>query len=89
MSFLPPEGLEQYIGSTYKLQNADPDTGVELTNHPWADGTFAKRDALKNRQPGEPHPFVTGHDGVRRWLEVLRKCTRAVLAEKRAAADKP
>jgi len=85
MSFLDPDGLEQYIGSSYKLQNADPDTDVELTNHPWGDGTLAKRDALQNRKPGDPHPFVTGHDGVKRWLEQLRSCTREVLSQKRAA----
>jgi len=85
MSFLPPDGLEEYIGSTYKLQNADPETDVELTNHPWGDGTFIKFEALKNREPGDPHPYVTGHDGVKHWLETVRKCTRAVLSEKRAA----
>jgi len=85
MSFLPPQGLEQYIASTYRLQNADPDIDVELTNHPWADGTLVKAEALKERQSGDPHPFVTGYDGVERWLELLRKCTRAVLSEKRAA----
>ena len=84
MSFLDTAGLEQYISSTYKLQNADPDTDVELTNHPWAEGTFAKRDALKNRKPGDPHPFVTGHNGVKNWLEQLRICTREVLSQKRA-----
>lgn len=85
MSFLDPAGLEQYIGSTYKLQNADPDTDVELTNHPWADGTFVKIAALKKRKKGEPHPFVTGHDGVKRWLAQFRTCTREVLSQKRAA----
>jgi len=87
MSFLDPAGLEQYIGSTYKLQTADPDTDVELTNHPWGDGTFAKFDALQQRRPGDPHPFVTGHEGVKRWLEQLRSCTREVLSQKRAAVE--
>ena len=87
MSFLPPDGLEQYIGSTYRLQNADPDTDLELSNHPWADGTFIKAAALAQRRPGDPHPFVTGHDGVKRWLETLRRCTRAVLSEKRAEME--
>lgn len=86
MSFLPPDGLEQYIGSTYKLENADPQTDVELTNHPWGDGTFVKAAALENRGNRDPHPFVTGHDGVKRWAEILRKCTREVLSQKRAAA---
>jgi metallo-beta-lactamase class B len=87
MSFLPPDGLEQYISSTYRLQNADPQTDVELTNHPWGDGTFVKRDALAERRRGDPHPFVTGHDNVRRWAELLRQCTRAVLSDKRAAGN--
>ena len=85
MSFLDPAGLEQYIGSTYKLENADQRIDVALTNHPWGDGTFVKRDALAERGPGDVHPFVTGNDGVRRWAETLRKCTREVLSQKRNA----
>ena len=85
MSFLDPDGLEQYIGSTYKLQTADPDTDVELTNHPWGDGTLVKISALADREADDPHPFVTGHDGVKRWLEQLRACTREVLSQKRTA----
>lgn len=87
MSFLDPDGLEQYIASTYKLQTADPATDVELTNHPWGDGTLAKIAALDDRRNGDPHPFVTGHDGVVRWAEALRRCTRAVLSAKRAEAQ--
>ncbi|HMB72321.1 MAG TPA: MBL fold metallo-hydrolase [Gammaproteobacteria bacterium] len=86
MSFLDPAGLEQYISSTYRLQNAAPDLDVELTNHPWGDGTFIKAEALAAREPGDPHPFVTGRDGVQRWAEQLRICTREVLSEKRRAA---
>ncbi len=86
MSFLEPDGLEQYIASTYRLENADPKTDVELTNHPWGDGTFIKRDALAERAPGDSHPFVTGRDGVAAWAETLRSCTREVLSQKRAAA---
>jgi len=85
MSFLDPNGLEEYIGSTYKLQTADPDIDVELTNHPWADGTLVKIDALANRKSGDPHPFVSGNNGVKAWLEQLRICTREVLSSKRAA----
>jgi metallo-beta-lactamase class B len=85
MSFLDPDGLEQYIGSTYKLENADPRIDVELTNHPWGDGTFVKRDALDDRGARDPHPFVTGNAGVRRWAETLRECTREVLSDKRNA----
>ena len=87
MSFLPPEGLEQYIGSTYMLQNADPDTDVELTNHPWGDGTFVKAAALRDRDRNDPHPFVTGHEGVKRWAEALRRCSREVLSVKRGAGE--
>lgn len=87
MSFLAPEGLEQYIASTFKLQNADPDTDVELTNHPWGDGTLVKLEALKNRGAGDLHPFVTGHDNVKRWAETLRRCTREVLSAKRAELE--
>lgn len=85
MSFLDPDGLEQYISSTYMLENADARIDVELTNHPWGDGTFVKRDALADRGARDPHPFVTGNAGVRQWAAVLRECTREVLSDKRSA----
>jgi metallo-beta-lactamase class B len=87
MSFLDPTGLEQYIASSYKLENADLDTDVELTHHPFADGTLHKLAALKDRARGDPHPFVTGRANVERWLEQMRVCTREVLSRKRAAAQ--
>jgi metallo-beta-lactamase class B len=87
MSYLDTEDLERYIGSTYKLETADSRVDVGLTNHPFGDGTFIKQAALAERRPGEPHPFVIGHDGVQDWLEQLRICTREVLSEKRAAAN--
>jgi metallo-beta-lactamase class B len=87
MSFLDPAGLEQYISSSYKLQNADLGADVELTHHPFADGTLHKLAALKQRAPRDPHPFVTGRDNVERWLEQMRACTREVLSRKRAAAQ--
>ena len=87
MSFLDPAGLEQYISSTYRLENADIDADVELTNHPWGDGTFVKQSALEDREAGDPHPFVTGREGVERWAETLRKCTREVLSQKRNAGN--
>jgi metallo-beta-lactamase class B len=87
MSFLDPAGLEQYIASTYRLQSADLGTDVELTNHPFADGTLHKLAALKERAPGDPHPFVTGRANVERWLEQMRACAREVLSRKRAPAQ--
>ena len=87
MSFLDPDGLEQYISSTYRLEHAAPDTDVELTNHPWGDGTLIKAEALQSRRARDPHPFVTGRENVRRWTEQLRICTREVLSQKRAAAQ--
>jgi metallo-beta-lactamase class B len=87
MSYLDPDDLELYIGSSYKLETADTRVDVGLTNHPFGDGTFIKQAALNERQPGDPHPFVIGHQGVQNWLEQLRVCTREVLSQKRAAAD--
>jgi hypothetical protein len=63
-------------------------TVVELTHHPFADGTLHKLAALKNRTARDPHPFVTGRANVERWLEQMRVCTREVLSRKRAAAQK-
>jgi len=85
IGFLEPDGLRQYIASTERFADIDSETDVELSNHPWADGTMLKLDALDARQPGEPHPFVTGHDGVKKWLSVMRGCAEALLEDKLAA----
>jgi hypothetical protein len=37
---------------------------------------------LKERKPGDPHPFVSGNAGFREWAGVLKACAAEALARK-------
>ena len=41
---------------------------------------MAKLQKLAARKPGEPHPFLTGVESVRRYLTVAEEVGRAALA---------
>lgn len=87
MSFLPPEGLVQFMGSADRFARLDARVDVPLTNHPFADGTLIKREALDARERGGPHPFVEGNDGFRDWMDVIHDCAGEILARKLAGTD--
>jgi metallo-beta-lactamase class B len=48
-----------------------------LTAHPFVDGTLDRLAALRQRGPGNPHPFVIGPDAVRRYMGVHLRCVQA------------
>ena len=82
---IPDEGLQQYIksvqhfGDWTRKMNVD----VELQNHPLYDGLEGKLARLKERKPGQPHPFVVGRDGYQRFLTVMSECTQAQLERRK------
>jgi len=80
----PVEQLRSYIGSAQRFRDLASKAGADviITNHTAFDGTLAKLDALKNRKPGAPHPYVVGADGVRRYLTVAEECAKAELASR-------
>lgn len=86
VGFLTPEAIEQYIRSAQSYAELDPRVDVELSNHPFVDGSLLKIAALSRRRPGEPHPFVTGNQGFKRWMAVIEECAGVVLAQKKQAA---
>jgi len=54
---------------------------VLVANHTSFDRAPEKLEALKRRQPGDPHPYVIGNEAVRRYVKVAEKgCARAELA---------
>lgn len=75
----PASLFEEYLRSIKHFQDVTEKmkVDVELENHPIMDGTFDKLEALKNRKPGQPHPFVVGKAGYRRFMEVMVECTEA------------
>jgi metallo-beta-lactamase class B len=87
MSYLDPPDIETYIRSVKMYQALDPRVDVELSNHVFADGALAKRDALAARKAGEPNPFVVGNAAFREWMGVMASCADSVLTQKRKAAQ--
>ena len=55
--------------------------GVEgiISNHTDYDSSIAKLEALATRKPGQPHPFLTGAESVRRYMAVVEEAGRATL----------
>jgi metallo-beta-lactamase class B len=83
---IPDHGLRQYMksiehwGNVTRKMNVD----VEIQNHPMYDGFVAKLQRLRQRKPGDAHPFVVGGDGYRRFLDVMAGCTDVQLARRTA-----
>ena len=84
--YLPPEGIAQYMGSVDKFLRADPRVDVIMSNHPALDASLFKAEALKQRRPGEPHPFVSGNARFRQWMQEIHDCAGEVLDQKVAAS---
>ena len=82
VSFLPPEGLVEYMGSADRFGRLDGRVDVPLANHPPVDGSLFKLEALQSRNAGEPHPFVEGNDGFKQWMDTIHDCAGDVLEQK-------
>ena len=76
------ESIKSYIDSAVRYRGLLGKLGVEgiVSNHTAYDNTLAKIEALKTRKPGQPHPFLTGAESVRRYLTVAEEAGRAALA---------
>jgi metallo-beta-lactamase class B len=74
-----PDRLQIYSDTTQKYiglfgkENID----IVLSNHVSFDASEAKMAKLKERQTGEPNPFVVGNDKVSRFLKILGECALA------------
>lgn len=80
VSFLPPEGIVEYMGSADRFARIDARVDVPLTNHPYIDGSLIKLAALQRRGQGDRHPFVEGNEGFRHWVGEIHDCAGDVLA---------
>lgn len=87
MSFLEIDGMEQYLRSARDYLQAGDRIDVELSNHAFVDGALLKMDALSERRDGEPHPFVTGNRGFKRWMNTMIECAEETLARKKEAIN--
>ena len=78
----PAAGVKQYVDSAVRYRALLAKLGVEgiISNHTDYDSSIAKLQKLATRKPGEPHPFLTGVESVRRYLTVAEEVGRAALA---------
>jgi metallo-beta-lactamase class B len=78
------DGLRQYIKSVEHWSDATrrSNADVEIQNHPMYDGFLAKLQRVKQRTPGEPHPFVVGRDGYQRFVAVMSGCSEVQLSRR-------
>lgn len=83
LNFSGVERTEQYIDSIRRLQGL-PNIEVNIPNHAASGDVFERYEALKEREEGEPHPFVDP-EGWNAWLEELLAAAEAKLEEERAA----
>lgn len=75
-TMIQDNGLRQYIQSLdrWAAVTQTLNVDVEIQNHPMYDGLGTKLAQLKQRAPGQPHPFVVGRDGYQRFLSVMSGC---------------
>jgi metallo-beta-lactamase class B len=71
---------DTYIASQKKMAEAAARAGatVVMSNHSEYDGAYTKARLVALRQPGEPHPYDVGTDGVQRYFKVMEECTEAM-----------
>jgi metallo-beta-lactamase class B len=80
MNFLGASDIDVYLRSLRRFRSIDPDIDVVLSNHAYADGAELKMAALKERAPGDPHPFVVGNAAFQDWLDVIEECSNQWIA---------
>lgn len=79
----------QFMAAVDYLAFYDDRIDVGISNHPFADGSMVKREALQDRRSRDSNPFVLGNDGYKEWLSVVRQCAGEHLAQKVAEASRP
>ena len=73
--------IKTYIASAKRFKGIEDKGGVDtiISIHAALDNMFAKIDALHDRKPGDPHPFVS-KDDVDRFSTIVIECGEAKLA---------
>jgi metallo-beta-lactamase class B len=84
MNFLSVDDIEVHKRSAARFSAFDPDVDVALSNHQYADGTILKNDALAERAPGDPNPWVIGQAAFQNWMAITETCADAWIAQKSA-----
>ena len=71
--------FETYSKSAQRFRDIVAKEGADalIANHTRLDGSKTKLPALAKRKAGDPHPYVIGHDSVKRYLTVADECAKA------------
>ncbi len=79
-----PEFLKQFVQSLAHFGDVtrQDKVDVELQNHPAFDDTWVKAQALRERKPGAPNPFVVGQKDYQNFLTVISECTQGLVAQR-------
>ena len=85
LNFSGVERTNMYIDSVKRIQKM---SGIEVNipNHEGSGEVFARNELLKQRNEGEPHPFVDP-EGFSAWLDTLLVNAQAKLVEEKAAVN--
>jgi glyoxylase-like metal-dependent hydrolase (beta-lactamase superfamily II) len=89
LNFSGVERTESYIRSYERLQWHQQGVSVSLPNHAGMAGVFERAAKLKDRQAGEPHPFVDAtayQQGLVRFIDAARE---KLIAERTGNAESP
>jgi hypothetical protein len=84
LNFEGVERTQMYIASVKRLQQMG-DIEVNIPNHAASGNVFERYELLKERQEGQPHPFIDPV-GYTAWLDELLVAAEAKLIEEKAAA---
>jgi metallo-beta-lactamase class B len=73
--------FETYSKSAERFRDIVDRAGADvlISNHTNYDGSKRKLPALAARKPADPHPYVIGKEGVKRYLTVVDECAKAGL----------
>jgi metallo-beta-lactamase class B len=85
LNFSGVERTNMYIDSVKRIQKM-PGIEVNIPNHAGSGEVFARNELLKQREGGEPHPFVDP-DGFSAWLDTLLVNAQAKLVQEKAAVN--
>ena len=74
--------LQSYVSNAGRFLDIAGGAGADVVigNHTEYNDAITKLAQLKARLPGDPHLWVIGKEGVRRYLTVAQQCGKAYLA---------
>ena len=83
-----PEAIQTWIDSVTRFQELGNQAGADvfLSIHPMHDNLPTKFNAVRFRQPGQPHPFVS-REYIQNHTTLMVECMKAQLAWRGQASD--